>query len=60
MNQNKLSAKIRQVRFKEGTDNSIIETAIKFGRTVPKEIDYRMEIFERMLKIGEIKEYENI
>lgn len=60
MNQNKLSTKFRQVRFKEETDNSIIETATRFGRTFPKEIDYRMEIFERMLKRGEIKEYENI
>lgn len=36
MNQNKLSTKFRQVRFKEETDNSIIEIAIRFGRTVPK------------------------
>jgi len=60
MNQNKLSSKVRQVRFKEDTDNSIIQTAGVFGRTVPKEIDYRMEIFEKMLKRGEIKEYENV
>lgn len=60
MNQNKLSTKFRQVRFKEETDNSIIEIAIRFGRTVPKKIDYWMELFERMLKKGEIKEYENI
>lgn len=60
MNQNKLSLKVRQVRFKEDVDNSIINTAKAFGRTVPKEICYRMEIFEKMLKKGEIKEYENL
>lgn len=60
MTQKKVLTKLHQVRFEEEIDKSIETWAKKAKRKIASEIQYRMEIFERMLKRGEIKEYENI
>lgn len=60
MTQKSNLTKLRQVRFNEDVDQSIEEWAKKAKRKIASEIQYRMEIFEKMLQRGEIKEYENI
>lgn len=57
MPQNNNLTKLRQVRFDEKIDTSINEWSKRARRTITGEIQYRMDVFEKMLQRGEIKEY---